>query len=193
MVIRVIRRSAARALALLCLGLAAALAVPGCPGPTFVVQQYGGPARPPESVATLRVNGEEPVRLLFLDDQDVAAPILEDGRLHIEMLPGRHRLVVANARAPHERYAPLTFDAEAGKTYRVAFVAGAAGEARIYEVDRGRDALLRDATAAPPEAPAPPVRPPAPAEPAPPRDAAPAEDAGAPAEDAGPPPASDAG
>ncbi|MBX3204953.1 MAG: hypothetical protein KF764_07780 [Labilithrix sp.] len=160
-----------------------ALAVAGCPGPTFVVQQYAGPERPPETIATLRVNGSEAVRLLFLDEQDVAAPIVEDGRLHIEVVPARHTLVVANANAPNERYAPLAFDAEAGKVYRVAFVAG---DARVYEVDRGRDALIRDVTVVtPPPRRAPPPQPaPPPPEPSP---APPPEDAGAPtaAADAG--------
>jgi hypothetical protein len=147
------------------------LAISGCPGPTFVVQQYGGPQRPRETIATLRVNGNEPVRLLFLDDQDVAAPIMEDGRLHIEMLPARHTLVVGNASAPGERYSPITFQAEAGKFYRVVFEGGATGEARIYEVERANDKLIRDVTqVAREEPPAAPKRPGPP-----PRD----EDAGA--------------
>jgi hypothetical protein len=115
-------------------------------------------------IATLRVHGSGPVRLLFLDDQDVAAPIAEDGRLHIEMLPVRHTVVVGNANAPNERYAPMTFEAEPGKVYRVVFVDG---EPRIYEVDRGRDVLVRDVTQTPaiepglPPPPAPPSPPPA--------------------------------
>jgi len=149
----------------------------GCPGPTFVVQQYGGPQRPQEAVATLRVNGNAPVRLMFLDDQDVAAPVVEDGRLHIEVLPGRHTLVVSNANAPNERYAPMAFQAEPGRVYRVAFAAGPSGsEARIFEVDRGKDGVIRDVTQAlvtepaPARAPAPPAVAPA---------ATPIEDAGA--------------
>ena len=130
-------------------------ALAGCPGPTFVVQQYGGPQRPRETIGTLRVNGNEPVRLMFLDEQDVAAPIVEDGRLHIELLPGRHTVVVSNANAPNERYAPVSFQAEPGKVYRVAFASGPSGsEARIFEVDRGNDRAIRDVTSAPAEPPA---------------------------------------
>ena len=70
-------------------------------GPTFIVQQYTGEPRPKEQVAVLRMNGKEPVRLMTLDDQDVAAPILEpDFRLHIEVLPGRHTLTVKTTAAP---------------------------------------------------------------------------------------------
>ncbi len=163
--------------------------VAGCPGPTFVVQQYRGPQRPQETIAMLRVNGNEPVRLLILDDQDVAAPIVEDGRLHIEMLPGRHTVVVGNANAPSERYAPITFEAQAGKVYRVTLASGpSGGEARVFEVDRGKDTAVRDVTQAPATEQRPveaPAHAPAPA---------PAEDAGVPASDASAgAPAADAG
>jgi hypothetical protein len=162
-------RAVARTLILLLAAVLVVLGLTGCPGPTFVVQQYGGPQRPADSVAVVRVNGREPVRLLVLDEQDAAAPIVEDGRLHIEVLPGRHTIVVGNASAPNERYAPVTFQAEAGKVYRVVFPSGAQGEARVFEVDRGKDSLVRDVTqAAQPAAPAtapPPVPPPAPAPP----------------------------
>ena len=67
-----------------------------CMGPTFIVQQYNGPPRARETIATLRVNGAEPVRLLFLDEEDVAAPLVSDGRLHIELLPGKHTLMARN-------------------------------------------------------------------------------------------------
>ena len=152
------------------------LVLTGCPGPTFVVQQYPGPQRPSETVSTLRVNGNQPVRLMFLDDEDVAAPVAEDGRLHIELLPGRHTVVVANANAPNERHAPIAFQAEPGKVYRVTFAAGPGGsEARMFEVDRGNDRAVRDVTQSPtPEPPS------APAPPPPPAARAPAEDAGAP-------------
>ena len=141
----------------LLLAALAALLVVGCPGPTFVVQQYGGPQRAAETIAILRVNGSAPVRLLVLDDQDVAAPIVEDGRLHIEVLPGPHTVRVANAAAPQERYAPISFVAEAGKFYRVAFAAG--GEPRVYEAHRTEDTLLRDVTRPPPPVEPPPAAP----------------------------------
>ncbi|CAN5924817.1 hypothetical protein BH11MYX4_BH11MYX4_44930 [soil metagenome] len=114
----------------------------GCGGPTFVVQQYAGPVRPRETIATLRVNGFDAVRLSTLDNEDVTAPLVEDGRLHIELLPGRHALTVRNAKAPDERPAAIVFEAEPGKVYRVTF----SPEARIFEVDRGTDAPGRDAT-----------------------------------------------
>src|ERR1700754_1509031 len=108
MVLRVSSRSLARRVALLVLAVLVAFVVTGCPGPTFIVQQYAGPQRPPEAIATLRVKGNEPVRLLTLDDQDVAAPIVEDARLHIEILPAQHTVSVANAKMRNERYLPMT-------------------------------------------------------------------------------------
>jgi hypothetical protein len=150
---------AVRALFAFLLSALAVVVLAGCPVPTFVVQQYGGAQRPVESIAVLRVNGSDSVRLLRLDDQDVAAPIVEDGRLHIEILPGRHTVAVANAKMPGQYYPELAFQAEAGKVYRVAF--GGEG-ARVYEVDRGKDSTVRDVTlavpapaSAPPSVPAP--------------------------------------
>lgn len=128
-----------------------------CMGPTFIVQQYGGPPRPRESIATLRVNGADSVRLLFLDEEDVAAPIVSDGRLHIELLPGKHTLTARNG---DDRTAPtgsFAFMAEAGKVYRVVFT-GETG--RLWEVDRDSDKATREAT--PPPAPPPPPSPPPP-------------------------------
>jgi hypothetical protein len=127
------------------------MVVAACVGPTFIVQQYAGSPRTPETIAILRVNGSDSVRLLILDDEDVAAPIESDGRLHIEMLPARHLVIVGNAKAPQERFVPISWQAEAGKIYRVAFVnAGDGGLApHIYEVDRSRDTILRDVTASP--------------------------------------------
>lgn len=126
-----------------------------CMGPTFIVQQYNGPPRPRETIATLRVNGAESVRLLFLDEEDVAAPIVSDGRLHIELIPGKHTITARNG---DDRSAPtgsLAFMAEPGKVYRVVF----AGEAaHLWEVDRDSDKPTREATPAP----SPPVSSPAP-------------------------------
>ena len=124
------------------LGAVAAL-LAGCPsGPTFVVQQYAGPQRPAYSVAVLRVNGNEDVRLLVLDGKDVAAPILEDGRLHIELLPARHTLVAGRATS-NDASEAVAFVAEAGRVYRVAYIASAP---HVYEVDRAKDAIVRDVT-----------------------------------------------
>jgi hypothetical protein len=118
-----------------------------CMGPTFIVQQYNGPPRARETIATLRVNGAEPVRLLFLDEEDVAAPIVSDGRLHIELLPGKHTLMARNG---DDRSAPtgsFTFVAEANKVYRVLFT----GEtAHLWEVDRDSDKPTHEVTPPPP-------------------------------------------
>lgn len=123
-----------------CLALASA-SIAACVGPTFIVQQYGGPARPRESIAILRVNGGETVRLMFLDDEDVAAPIASDGRLHIEVLPGRHTLTARNGDDPRAPSGSLAFMAEAGKVYRVVFV----GEApHVFVVDRDSDKPAQD-------------------------------------------------
>lgn len=117
-----------------------------CMGPTFIVQQYAGPQRPRETIATLRVNGADSVRLLFLDDEDVATPIVSDGRLHIELLPGKHTLTARNG---DDRSAPtesFTFAAEAGKIYRVVFT-GETGH--VYEVERESDKPVKEITAPP--------------------------------------------
>jgi hypothetical protein len=107
------------------------------------------------------------VRLLVLDREDVAAPIAEDGRLHIELLPGRHTVTVADARRPDERFLPLPFDAAAGKVYRVAFDPPGP---RVHEVDRHSDRLAADVTVDPsPPAVAPPPPPPPPPTPLDPR------------------------
>lgn len=124
--------------------LALALLVSSCFGPTYIVQQYKGSPRAPETIATLRVVGSEPVRLLVLDGDDVAAPIASDARLHIEMEPGRHVLRVLDANAPNEPSQTLVFDAEAGKVYRVEYVARATP--RVFEVDRSSDKRGRDVT-----------------------------------------------
>jgi hypothetical protein len=139
--------------------LVAAVVSGGCVGPTFIVQQYAGPQRPTETVAILRVSGAQPVRLVLLDEEDAAAPIVEDGRLHIELLPARHTVVVANAAAPDARYPRLTFDALAGKTYRVAFLGA---EAHVYEVSPSSDAFVRDVTVLPSREAAPEPQTPAP-------------------------------
>lgn len=138
---------------------AAILLVAACVGPTFVVQQYKGPERPTDQIAILRVNGSDSVRLMYLDDADVAAPLVSDGRLHIEMLPARHVVVVTNAANGNERSLPLAFDAQAGKVYRVIFVPPDATP-RVFEVNRASDAPGVDVTmpnAPPTPAPAPPL------------------------------------
>lgn len=124
--------------------IALALAAVACTGPTLIVQQYAGPVRPREIIATLRVNGRDSVQLLTLDEQDVAVPIAEDSRLHIEMLPGRHFVVVTDKRDPFHRGDQVVFHGEPGSVYRVVTTAGA--PPRVWEVDRDSDAPLRDVT-----------------------------------------------
>ncbi len=126
------------------LALLIALTVAGCPGPTFVVQQYGGPVRAQETIATLRVNASEPVHLVTLDGEDVRVPLEADSRLHIELLPGKHRLGVAGG--ANETVQDVELTAEAGKVYRVLFVAAAP---HIFEVNRSSDAAGADVTPAP--------------------------------------------
>lgn len=146
-----------RRLFLFALSSALAVYVAACMGPTFIVQQYNGPPRPRETIATLRVNGAEQVRLLFLDGEDVAAPIVSDGRLHIELLPGKHAVTARNG---DDRMAPtgsFDFVAEAGKVYRVVF-SGETGH--LWEVDRDSDKPTREVV--PPPSPRPPAAQPAP-------------------------------
>jgi hypothetical protein len=90
-------------------------------------------------VATLRVDGNDTVHVLTLDGDNVAAPVASDARLHFEMLPTRHTVIAQNADGPA---APLAFEAEAGKIYRIV------GDLRVFEVDRGSDTPLRDVTIA---------------------------------------------
>jgi hypothetical protein len=127
-----------------------AFTLAACGGPTFIVQQFEGPQRPGETISTIRVNGDGPVRLLLLDGQDAAAPIDRDARLHIEVLPGPHTVIVANANAPGDRHPPVEWTAAAGKIYRVVFATD--GGPHVFEVDRTSDALLGDVTAQPPRA-----------------------------------------
>gem|GEM_PF-3179549 len=135
----------------LVVSLALALVLVGCPGPTFVVQSYSGPQRAAATIATMRVNGSDAVRLVTLDDEDVRAPLESDSRLHIELLPGRHTVTVeTRAAQPSDVRVPLAFDAEAGKVYRVVMVNA---EARVFEVERGSDKTMRDVTVAPTAAP----------------------------------------
>ena len=119
------------------------MTVAGCPGPTFVVQQYGGPVRAQESIATLRINASEPVHLGTLDGEDVRVPLEADSRLHIELLPGKHRLGVASG--ANETVQDIELTAEAGKVYRVVFVDSAP---HVFEVNRSSDAVGADVTPA---------------------------------------------
>jgi hypothetical protein len=121
-----------------------ASSVVGCGPQVFIVQQYDGPVRDSETIAILRINGGDSTRVVTLDGELADARIAEDTRLHIEMLPGRHAVRVADIAAPEAGSFRVAFDAQAGRVYR-AVVASAA--ARVFEVDRGSDAVLRDVSA----------------------------------------------
>ncbi|MDB4933260.1 MAG: hypothetical protein JWP87_232 [Labilithrix sp.] len=87
------------------------------------------------------MNGSDALRLITLDDEDISAPLEADSRLHIELLPGQHRVGVANG--PNDPVVPVAFAAEPGKVYRVTFVGPAP---HVFEVDRASDTPGRDVT-----------------------------------------------
>jgi hypothetical protein len=194
----------ARPLAVVLLSSLLTLSAVGCGPQVFIVQQYDGPVRDSETIAILRINGADSTRVVTLDGELADPRIAEDTRLHIEMLPGRHALRLADTSSPEAGSFRVAFDAQAGRVYR-AVVAPAA--ARVFEVDRGSDALLRDVTAQLKEpAPAPadttgiprglapviaPEPPPAEAAPAPAPTAVPSESPAPPAESAPPAPGVD--
>jgi hypothetical protein len=139
-----------------------------CGGPTYVVEQYSGPRRSADSIAILRFGGTDDARLVVIDGERADVTIAEDARLHVEVLPGEHRLGVISRGDPYGPLQRVAFVAEAGKVYRVVFQNGVA---KAYEIDSGSDALVRDVTRIePPEVPLAP-RPPPP----PPEELAPAE------------------
>lgn len=113
---------------------------------TFVVQRYPGEARERYAVSVLRVNGSDTVRIVALDGDEIRVPVQSDARLHFELLPGRHTVVVGTM-SPGDMVERLDFDAEAGRVYRV--VRQATGAARIFAVDRDKDAPIADVTAPP--------------------------------------------
>jgi hypothetical protein len=126
----------------LCISLVGLFAclLAACPaGPTYIVQQYKGAPRAQETIAVLRVNGKDPIRLETLDDEEITARVADDARLHVELLPGRHTLSVRGGE-PGKR---ISFQAEAGKVYRVAIEEAAP---HVHEVDRDSDSLGRDVT-----------------------------------------------
>jgi len=137
---------------------ALAFALAGCPGPTFIGQQYNGAPRPREQIAIVRVNGNDSVRLIYLDNEDVAAPLEADSRLHIEVLPGMHTVGVRRVEG-QSLVEMLTFFAEADHVYRVSGT-----PMHVFEVNRGSDAMVRDVTLEPAAPTPPPPMPPPPAE-----------------------------
>jgi hypothetical protein len=103
------------------------------------------------------MNGKDPIVWDSLDGEDASARVPEDARLHIEVLPGEHTLRVRSLHDLSQVSERISFRAEAGKVYRpvfetsnqaheAKFAATPLGAARIYEVDSGSDALVRDVT-----------------------------------------------
>lgn len=146
--------SLVRALVFFALGTA-----PACAGPTFIEQQYPGAPRAPEAIAILRVNGSDTPRVLGIDNEEHTAShgLPSDGRLHIELLPGRHVVVAAKTIPALGRWVGpcgpdgLVFDAEAGKVYRLLPVEPANDDPctrtlGVFEVDGRSDRALRDVT-----------------------------------------------
>ncbi len=127
-----------------------ALAAGGCGIPTFVVEQYAGPRRPASTVAILRINGGSGPDFVSVDGEPIQAGVQSGTRLHIEVLPGPHEVVVA----PPDRSVvvglPVRFMAEAGKFYRIEIREASSGqaapppswEAAAFEVDASTDARL---------------------------------------------------
>lgn len=146
--------------------LAFACALAACGGPTFIVQQYSGPVRDPDSIAVLRVNGDGNVVLISLDGEPVRTRVAEDARLHVEMLPGPHSLAIADLADSARPLGRARFVAEPGRVYRPVFASVGPGGARVMEVDASSDAPLRDVTVSAPEpdepAPSRPLPPPRP-------------------------------
>lgn len=124
-----------------------------CAGPTYVVQQYRGPPRPPESIAILRIDGKSAARLAALDGESLDAPLQVDARLHIELLPGKHSLAAFNVEDPQGPIDRLSFVAKKGQVYRV-LVSHLTGprplgwradwHAQVYRIDAPSGALLSD-------------------------------------------------
>jgi hypothetical protein len=136
------------AFAFVLLSLVLPLGSQACGGPTFIVQQYAGPVRPAGTIAVVRFNGRERLIWDSLDGEAAQVQVPEDSRLHVEMLPGTHRVGVRDPSAPEPAHV-ASFFAEPGKVYRPVFAPGAGSVLRVYEVDASSDALLRDVTLAP--------------------------------------------
>lgn len=142
----------------LCILLAMA-SLPACGGPTYVVEAYSGPRRSATDVAILRFGGSDEARLVVVDGERADVNIAEDARLHVEVLPGEHRLGVISRSDPHGPLQRLLFVAQAGRVYRVIYERGTA---KVYEVNGESDAPLREVTRPEPPEPGPLVRPPPP-------------------------------
>jgi hypothetical protein len=122
--------------------------LPDCSGPTFIVQEYPGPVRPANTIAILRLEGNGTVQLLAVDGQRADARVAEDARLHVEILPGKHTVMVQNLAAPANPPEVVAFQAEAGKLYRPAFMHTVSTGPRlhVYEIDPRSSMPIGDAT-----------------------------------------------
>jgi hypothetical protein len=128
----------------------AAIGFVSCGGPTFVVQQYGGPPRSIDGIAIIRVNPGG-LELYAVDGESLRVAPEKGTRFHIEVLPGVHEIGIDD---PSTGFAGanVRFVAEPGKVYRMVIRSGPLDPglgAYAYEVDRSSDAELRPATAAP--------------------------------------------
>jgi hypothetical protein len=142
--------------------LAAGLSL-SCGQVTFVVQAYSGPARAADTVSVVRINRDAPVRVVSVDGDPLGNQQIEEGtRLHVEVLPGRHELSIANEKAPVQKTKVVRFVAEPGRTYRVLAAdrewhthatptktPGTTWSPLVYEVDAEGDRLLREVSLPP--------------------------------------------
>jgi hypothetical protein len=133
------------------------LGLSDCAGPTFIVQEYPGPVRPADTIAILRLEGNGTVQLLAVDGERADARVAEDARLHVEILPGKHTVMVQNLAAPANPPEVVAFQAEAGKVYRPAFMHTVSSGPRlhVFELDPRSGMPIGDATLAPARAPEP--------------------------------------
>jgi hypothetical protein len=135
------------------------VALAGCTGPTFIVQQYAGTPRASESIAVLRISGGDGPQVVALDGEALPPVYDRSVRMHIEVLPGPHDLEAFAPARGVERPVPLRFVAEAGKMYRLEVrpshasadrALEASGIAYLYEVDRDTDVPRGPALPEPP-------------------------------------------
>lgn len=149
---------------LLLVGFTACLPLPlaGCGQVTYILQQYDGPVRSPDTVSVLRVQPDDPAQIVAMDGEDLAPQSLaSDVRLHIEMLPGKHKLSVKHPGVRGLDTRQVEFVAKAGRTYRVLLSdrdwhATAVEPQRpdswsplVYEVHAGNNRLLQEVSLPP--------------------------------------------
>ena len=153
--------SLSRVLAATCLAVSLGTA---CGQVTFVVQAYPGAARSAEQVSVVRINRDAPVRVVSVDGDPLGSqPLDSDARLHVEILPGKHELIIENEHVPVEKTKVVRFLAEPGRTYRVLAAnrewhvhsaprkpaRGTTWSPLVYEVDTAGDRLLREVSLPP--------------------------------------------